>query len=65
MAHDPEVNKLIIPDDTEPHVLKAIQDEHDKFRAELLEKGPMVVPFDTYKPRLRAAMAAAQARGKE
>jgi hypothetical protein len=52
--NEPEINKLELSG-LPPHVLKAVREENARFRAELHQFGPHVVPLDTLKPRLRAA----------
>jgi hypothetical protein len=39
-----------------PHALQAMREENEKFRQELRQFGPHIVPMYTLKPRLRAAM---------
>lgn len=57
--NDPEVNKLSF-NDQPLYVQKAVDEEHQRFRKELLTFGPKVVSMDTLKPRQREAAAEAK-----
>jgi hypothetical protein len=54
MPHPAEVNRLEL-DGMPPYVLKAIQEEQERWHNEFRAWGPHVVGLDTLKPRLRAA----------